>query len=487
MLDKLKKIASNITKVFKTDGVYTQFNLNPNSIVNTYEHPVGTLARETLENIYRSNGIGKRIVDSLVEDAMRSFIDCDKDLLKELERIGTKSAIEKAGKFSRLFGGALLVMMVDDGQPLDKPLRLDRQNGISAIYKIHSLQVFDRHQVTFTQEDLNTDLFSPYFLMPEVYNIHIDGNAHQSLQTQQTNSIRIHRSRCQLFLGEQTTNRVKLNNQGWGESCLTKVYVALMNYLESQDCTVTVQRDFVQVVVKIKDLIDTISNEDGKAALNNRMSSLNILRSLGLKNMIVVDAEGEDYTKHSSSMSGFSEATDRIAEFLAACAGMPISRLFGRSPAGLSSTGAYEMQGWYDSVRSWRNDHAKSCIDWIIDIASAQQTWKNCPANLEWEFPSLTAPSEKEQAEIRRIYAEIDWGYADRGAIDLASAYQERFGTGKFHENIKIDILNNEQPLLDEDNADLAIDKEEQKLKEQAKQEEKTTKIVDALYAKVAN
>ena len=198
-----------------------------------------------------------------------------------------------------------------------------------------------------------------------------------------------------------------------------------------------------------------------------------------------MDADGEDYTKHSSTMSGFAEATDRIAEYLAAATGYPLVKLLGRSAAGLNSTGDSDIQNYYDLVRSWRNDQAKGCIQWLIDIVAAQESWRRKPSNLAWEFPSLTAPSEKEQAEIRKIYSEIDFGYSDRHAIDLKDAYKERFGTGKFHENIKIDVLSDEQLEVDDENLDLLVDEEEEKLNASVEEKKKTDKIIDKLYKKV--
>ena len=168
----LKNIQNKIARFFRKD-VAPSFNyrLVPNIPTYTYGK---LLDSNDLENIYTTDGIGKRIVDCIVEDAMRSFIECDSDLLTEMTRIDAKNKIEKAGKFGRLFGGAILVAMIDDGQEHDKPLRLDKLNNSSAIHKIHTLQVYDRHQVTFTNQDINLDSYSKYFLEPEWFNIQLN-------------------------------------------------------------------------------------------------------------------------------------------------------------------------------------------------------------------------------------------------------------------------------------------------------------------------
>lgn len=453
------------------------FRLLPNGL--NYAHSK-RLNQFELDEIYAVDGIGKKIVDCVAEDGMRSFVECDVDLMEEMIRLEAKAKIEEAGKFARLFGGSLLVAMIDDGQTHDKPLRLDKLNNSSAIHKIHTLQVYDRHEITFTNEDVNIDSYSPYFLKPEWYTINLNA-AYSSNPV----NFRVHRSRCFVLTGESATNKQKKYNLGWGAPVLNKCYNALQNYLESQDCAVSVQRDFVQVVFKIKGLISMLSNEDVVPQFENRVQTLNFLKHYGNKNAIAVDADTEDYSKSSSNMSGFSDATDRIAEYVCATAGIPVARLFGRSSAGLNSTGQGDMQNYYDTVRSWRNDQVKPCIDWLIDIISAQQTWKNRTANLEWEFPSLTAPSELEQAQIRKIYAEIDAVYADRSAINMADAYKERFGHGKFHENIMIKTLESEEiPEIDDDNLDL-IDEEKDRDKEQEAEQKKVSGIIESAYKKV--
>ena len=75
-----------------------------------------------LREIYRSNGIGKRIVNLVVEDALRGFIEADRLLLQELSRLKTKQSILEVGCKGRLYGGAILVAFVEDARGYEKPL-----------------------------------------------------------------------------------------------------------------------------------------------------------------------------------------------------------------------------------------------------------------------------------------------------------------------------------------------------------------------------
>ncbi len=434
-----------------------------------YQHK---LDRYQLEEIYKFNGIGKRIVDILVEDATRGFIDCDLDLMQEFKRLKTKQMITDAGCFGRLFGGAILVAFVDDYQDHAQPLNLKTVN------KIDSLRVYDRWQATYTSLDLNTDINSEFFNQPEYFTLLLANYEHTTL--------RVHRSRCFIFGGERVTNNAKLHNLHWEYSVLNKVNKALVNYLHAQESTISILEDFVQTIFKMNGLSMNFNNgtED---QIQTRVDFLNYAKKFGTTNVLLIDGENENYEKKASSMGGYSDALDRISEYLCAVSGIPATRLFGRSPSGLNSTGQGDMQNYYDSVRGFRSDSIEPCIDWLIQIISAQKSWNGKTSNLHWNFPSLTAPSEKEQAEIKKIYAEIDLMYADRNAIDVRDAYAERFGHGKFHEDIKIKVLSDEEQLeFDADAVDLGEPKEdEEKIKANEKQE-KVDKIVETTYEKVS-
>ena len=123
------------------------------------------LDRNTLSTLYRSDGIAKRVVDLHVDDAIREWIECDELLLTDLSRINAKQELTEALKWGRLFGGSLVVAMVDDGQDFDQPVNLN------AIRAVRQLRVYDRHRVTWTSGDLDMDAMSMNFGKPMFYTV----------------------------------------------------------------------------------------------------------------------------------------------------------------------------------------------------------------------------------------------------------------------------------------------------------------------------
>ena len=99
------------------------------------------LDKRTLTEMYRTDGIAKRIINIVVDDSLRGFINADSDLLKELKRINAKQSMFDAASFGRLYGGALIVALIDDGMSLEQPLNHKKIN------KLISLRVFDKPEL----------------------------------------------------------------------------------------------------------------------------------------------------------------------------------------------------------------------------------------------------------------------------------------------------------------------------------------------------
>jgi phage-related protein (TIGR01555 family) len=450
-------------KVFKRDSHYSQPSLDLFKKLFT--------GQEYGDNffLYENNGIAKKIVDCVVDDGMRQWIECDESLLAELIRLEVREKFMDAGKLARLRGGAIVLLMIDDGQSFDKELKYDASNQISYINKICSLQVHGMEDVSFKHDSIITDPFHKDFSLPAILEI-------KTLTDVNGLTMTVHRSRCIFFRGDVNYTTKSVESKIFGVPVLKKVTSSLSKFLESLDAGLATQRDFVQAIFKVDGLVNQLESEDGVAGFSKRLEALALLKSHGNKNIMPIDAS-EEYLKHSSSVGGFADITDRLAECLSASSGIPIAKLFGRTSGGLNSTGDSDMQQYYDLVRSWRNDQLQKSINYMISLVYAQESFKK-PENSAWEFPSLTAPTEKEQAEIRKIYTEIDWGYIDRNIIDGGGSYKERWGHGKFHENIKVKPISNEELEADIADTDLSVDKNQ--VKEELKQKELERKLKDA-------
>lgn len=393
-----------------------------NSRVNSTRYVgVDTIDVSTLSSLYRDDGIAKRIVDLVVDDALRGFIEAEDELLKELFRLNFKQKITECAYFARLYGGAAIVAFSDDGGEMDTPINFNR------LRKVVKLVIYDRRNITWDVDDVNKNYYEESYGEPNVYTIH----------TADSETIRVHRSRCCFLGGTTTTDDVRRSNGGWDDSVLQPVYDALLNYGAVKTSSAEVVQDYNQKVLSVSGL-DALLASGGYNRIKNRIKSLDL--EVSNAQMLVVDSNKEKYEKHTSSASGLADLWDKFAETLSATTGIPMSRLFGLGSSGLNNNSDNDVKNWHDVVEAYRVDQLTPCIEWMVEMVSQQSMWlnKDRPKDYDWYFSSLDTPNEEELAKVKLLTAQVDNIYVGMGAIDARALYSLRYSSGSFQTEITI-------------------------------------------------
>jgi uncharacterized protein len=428
MVKKYKKKIQDVNKTTETQdaainvlsglGTLTssfgtsEFKINP--LLNQFE----------LSGLYSSNGLARRIVDLIVDDSLRGFIDADIQFIEEFNRIHAKQKIMDAASWARLYGGSLLVAFVDDGRPITSDLNYKN------IKKVFSLRVYDRYQVTWSNEDLSLDPYDEHYGEPLLYTI-TPSNA---------TPFKVHRSRAWQFFGPKVPNDYLNSTFYWGQSALQNVIDPLKAYGIALSSAAEIISKFTQGRLAIKGLAAMLQTPGGWEALIQRTKALDV--TIGNTKNLVFDSDRESYEKISTSISGFTEMWGKIDEAVSSYAGgAPITKLFGRSPAGLNSTGEHDANNWDGTVEAYRNDDLKPCINWLAKILEAQKLWlaSERPDSYTWEFPPLKVQSEEQILKNRKLAAEVDCMYIDRGAVEAKTMLLLRYKNGFYDPNISID------------------------------------------------
>jgi uncharacterized protein len=379
------------------------------------------LDRASLASIYRSDGLGRRVVDIPVDDALREWVEADDKLLDEFARIGAKQEAMDAFKWARLFGGAVIVALIDDGGTFDEPVRP------GAIRAVRQLRVYDRWRVTWTTGDVDTDPLSPNFGRPRFYTV----------QPRHGTIYRVHVSRLWRIDGLSLPEDERALNNGWGDSALLPVYEALSNYAQTMGASANIVRDFVQVVLGIRGLTDMLrQGEDDLVA--KRATIIDLTRSVA--NTVFLDADGETYDKKASSVAGLADLWDRFGMHVSATTGIPATKLMGRSPAGMNATGESDMRQWYDVVQAYRRDEVEPFLNWLAGLLEAQSEWTDRPESMEWTWPALHQPTESEWADVRLKTAQADQVYINAGAVDPAYLFHLRHEGRDFRPSVAVTV-----------------------------------------------
>lgn len=392
--------------------VFTGIGTNRDRTSYARAKPVSLLSQIALQDLYIGDGMARRVVDVPAEEMTRAGID-----LEEMEDDDLEDAIEArldeldamrhmndAVRWSRLYGGAVMIYGINDGGPLNEPLNPD------GIRDVEFLRVYDRWQATV--QGRITDPMSVDYGKPEMWLIspRSGGSPYQ-----------VHHSRVHIFDGEALPDLLRYANLGWGASVLQSCNDQLKRLGMSHQWTERILERSQQAVHKIPQLASTLRQPGGDALVQKRVDVVDMVR--GIMNTVVVDGE-EDYSITSLSMTGLPDVLDRFAEALSAVTGIPVTVLMGRAPGGLSSTGKSDLENWYARIAAMQNDILRKPLDRLINYIGIAKTGKDL-GDYKLCFKPLNVLSDKERAEVKKLDAEHEKAeaeteqiYVSMGALD---------------------------------------------------------------------
>ena len=362
---------------------------------------------EQLTSFYEGNGLFAKIIDAPAEEAIKHGFELEglqdqniEDFYTEaLEELDWEETMMTAVKWARLFGGSIAVMMINDGRGVDEPL--DWKN----ITSIDDIRIYDRSLI---QPDYGSmfsyDPDDPFGTrgsrlgMPEYYDVY-----------SRYGSFRVHDSRCLVFqngiLPENTSNSVY---QLWGMPEYIRLNRAIRDAEVAHGTAPKMLDRSIQAVYRMKDLATELATEEGEDRVLRRLQTIDMAR--GLLNSITIDSEGEDYDFRQFSFTGVSEVIDTTCNFLSALTSIPQTILFGRSPAGMNSTGMGDLENWYNYLERIQNRMIKKNLRYLLSIIFQAGV---CTGEIDEvppikvKFNPLWSLSDQEEASLEQMRAQV--------------------------------------------------------------------------------
>lgn len=398
---------------------------------------------------YEGNGLFARIVDAPAEEATKKGYDfglnnpdIETFLDDELDRLEWEEKATLAIKWTRLYGGAIMVMLVDDEKDLDEPLDWE------AVKNIEDLRVYERAVVEpdyhslYSYEPQKVKRHGAKFQEPEYYNVNsMFGN------------FRVHESRCLVFRNGKLPEK-SMNNtyRFFGAPEYLRLQSALRNTIVAHEDGVKLLERSVQAIYKMKNLANLLSQEGGEEKVLQRMEIIDLAR--GILSSLVIDAEGEDYDFKNMSMAGVKDVIDTTCNMLSALTNIPQTVLFGRSPAGENSTGSSDLENYYNFIEKIQKmmlkKNTRILLDVVFECGRKKGTVKEIPP-YKVKFAPLWSLSEEQQANVDAVKATTEQtkastaqAYVDMQALDPAEV---REGLKKNEDYTISDLLDEEDDL----------------------------------------
>ncbi len=402
-----------------------------------------------LTDQYVGNGLFAKIIDTPAEEAVKHGYDfklndpdVEEFIADELDRLDWEETAATAIKWARLYGGAVIVMLVDDGCDLDEPLDWDN------VEEIEELRVYERAIV-------EPDRTSLYTYNPESVRKH--GSKFQRPEFYTVNSqfgqFRVHESRCLVFQnGKLPETGMYSTYLFFGIPEFLRIQTALRETVITHSLGPKLLERCVQAVYKMQDLANLLNTDEGEKTVLRRLEVIDIARSI--LNTLVIDKDGEEYDFKSMSLAGVKDIVDSVCNMLSAVTNIPQTLLFGRSPSGENSTGESDMENYYNYVNKIQKMMLKKnmriLLDLIFECGRKNGEIKEIPS-YKVGFVPLWSLSEKEQAEVDSVKAATEQTkaataqvYVDMQVLDPSEV---RAGLKKSEEYTINDLLNEEDDL----------------------------------------
>lgn len=391
----------------------------PNLLEGT-DYQLTRLSRniQQLNAMYRSHWLVRKIVDGPAEDMVKNWYTIESqvepDLLDQLRRMEDRTMVQakilQALKWGRLYGGAGAVMLIDGHHDmLDQPL--DYETIAPGAFK--GLLVVDRWNGIEPSTELVDDINDPEYGLPAYYTI----------TTNSAKTIRVDHSRVLRFTGREVPYLETLAETYWGISEIEVIY----DELKKRDNTSWNIANLIFLanirVLKQADLGQLLgmSDEASQAQLYNTMSAQNMLMSnMGL---MLLDKD-DDFAMHSYTFSGLDKVYENFMMDLSGAAEMPVTKLFGRSPAGLNATGDGDMQTYYDTTSQKQTSALRPVFNKLLPVMCVSE-WGAVPDDLDYKFNPIGMPSDKDKVDLAQKGTEaVSSAYA-QGLISQKTALKE--------------------------------------------------------------
>lgn len=398
-----RKAAGGAVRPLRKDGYVNLLNkygtAQDNSEAYSFERePI--IPDMQLTSLYEGNGLFSKIIDTPAEEAVKhgyklnlSNDDLEAFVAEALDDLEWEEKAATAIKWARLYGGSIIVMLIDDGRGLEEPV--DWQN----IRSIDELRVYERAVV---QPDYASLYMQDYggkgpgnrvskFGRPEFYYV-----------SSIFGSFTVHESRCLVFrngvLPEQISNSTY---QIWGMPEYVRIRRAMRETITAHtDSTKLLERS-VQAIYSMKNLAQLLATDDGENQVLKRLQIIDTAR--GLLNSIAIDAEGENYDFKTFQFSGVKDVIDATCNMLSALTNIPQTILFGRSPAGMNSTGESDLENYYNFVERIQKMMLKRNLRDLLDVvfrAGVASGAISEEPDFKLEFNPLWSMSDTEQATV---------------------------------------------------------------------------------------
>jgi uncharacterized protein len=383
----------------------------------TYGFNPITRVRTLIEWMYRGNWLSQIIIDQVAKDMTRGGVtlQCDaeaddiKILNNRLARLKVWPSICDTIKRARLYGGALGYIQIAGADPAT-PLRPEAV-GKGAFRGILAL---DRWMLEPTLNRLIQD-DGPDQGLPEFYRVTTDAPGLRGRM--------VHHSRCIRLTGIALPYWQAIMENYWGLSIFEPIYDRMIAFDSATMGAAQLAYKAHLRTFKIKDYRQIMST--GGAFATGLFKQMELVRQTqSVEGITVIDSDDEVEVQQTGALTGMAEIMLQLGQQISGGCQIPLTKLFGQSPAGLNSTGEADTRNYYDGIKQEQNHTIKDGVHRVYRVASVSEGIDLGP-EFEIEFNPLWQLTDDEMGTIEERDTRSVLAVQESGLVSPRTALME--------------------------------------------------------------
>lgn len=365
------------------------------NLMNATQYPLTRYTQnyQELNSLYRSHWVIQKIINVIPQDMMKNGYDIQTDLkpeqiqevLRVIRTTRMHSKILEGLYWGRLYGGSIGVILIKGDTNLEEPLDLDA----IPMGAFKGLTILDRWNGVYPDVELIDDIDEPEFGYPKYYNVQLtEGGA----------NIKIHHSRVCRFIGREMPYLEKMAENYWGTSEIEHV----IDELQKRDnvswniALLTFMANIRVLKLEGMEQILSMGNTQAQEQLYNTIEGMNMMLN---NNAMQILGKDDDLVSQQYTFSGIADMYDRFMMDVSGASGIPATKLFGRSPAGMNSTGESDLQNYYDTIEANQISQLQPILDKLLPVVFVSALGA-VPDDLDYVFNPVRRASDDEKQDL---------------------------------------------------------------------------------------
>lgn len=315
------------------------------------------------------------------------------------QKLNSRIKIRKALQYARCYGGAAIIMKIEDGRRYDQPVDCNKIKTISKLTVRHRFQIepdTTSSSKNYKYSFVDLDDVEHYRL------INIDGYLRDEVNN--NGEFKIHKDRILRFEGEALSDEWMLKyNRGWGLS----IYDLTWQYFKMYKNALLACGELIRTHSTLQQSIEGLrqmmasSSSQGVEAIKQAAKLMRLMYDL--YGMVLVDSK-EQINWQARPVSGLSELVQLIKEPFQAASGLPHTMLWGESPSGMAQTGKDTRMNYAETVAEYQSEQIEPALlilDDLIFKAKDSPTKGKELLDYERDYPSIMRYSEDDIRNAR--------------------------------------------------------------------------------------